>query len=350
MAANDISTAEDLKSFISQQRGIISRQDLKPFTRRTDAHGLVHLGIHLAGLGATGWLVYLSLGTWWLLVPAMFVHGVVLNHLFAPLHETIHGTPFRTRWLNELVMYVLGFMIVWMPIYFRYEHTAHHTNTQIKGKDAEFVLPSPATKWHYFLWVSGLTRWTINLGWLFLHSMGRMRPEERQNVPDNELPRIFFEARVMLALYAAIGVGAVIAQSWELLIYWLIPLTIGRPVQHAIRAADHAGCLEGPELTRHVRTVLTDPVTQFLGWNMNFHSMHHLAPSVPYHALPALHAAVGNRLYNSQRGYLAAQIDIIRHHLTGRLQDPARLPDDGRGSPDAGPAGAVTEATAVAAQ
>lgn len=347
MAANDISTAEDLQSFISQQRSIISRAELKPFTRRTDSHGLIYLAIHFAGLGATGWLVFLSLGNWWLLVPAMFVHGVVLNHLFAPLHEVIHGTPFRTRWLNELVMYVLGFMIVWMPIYFRYEHTAHHTNAQIKGKDAEFVMPSPATKWHYFLWVCGHTRWTINLGWLFLHSMGRMRPDERQNVPDNELPRIYFEARVMLALYAAIGVGAVVAQSWAPMIYWLIPLTIGRPVQHAIRAADHAGCLEGPNLKHHVRTVITDPVTQFLCWNMNFHSMHHLAPSAPFHALPALHEAVGDKLYNSKRGYCAAQLDIIRHHLTGRLQDPAQLPDDGRRPPEAV---AADVAPAVAAQ
>jgi fatty acid desaturase len=338
MAANDISTAEDLQSFISQQRSLISRTELKPFTRRTDSHGLIYLAIHFAGLGATGWLIYLSLGNWWLLVPAMFVHGVVLNQLFAPLHEVIHGTTFRTRWLNELVMYVLGFMIVWMPIYFRYEHTAHHTNAQIKGKDAEFVLPSAATKWQYFLWVCGHTRWTINLGWLFLHSMGRMRPEERQNVPDNELSRIYFEARLMLALYVAIGVGAVIAQSWAPMIYWLIPLTIGRPVQHAIRAADHAGCLEGSDMTRNVRTVITDPVTQFLCWNMNFHTVHHLVPSAPFHALPALHDLVGHKLYNSKRGYWAAQLDIIRHHLTGRLQDPALLPDDGRRPPQTAPA------------
>ena len=84
MAANDISTAEDLQSFISQQRSLISRTELKPFTRRTDSHGLIYLAIHFAGLGATGWLIYLSLGNWWLLVPAMFVHGVVLSRFELP--------------------------------------------------------------------------------------------------------------------------------------------------------------------------------------------------------------------------------------------------------------------------
>ena len=333
--ANDVSTAADLHSFLQQQRRIISRKDLKPFTKRTDSHGLIHLGIHLSMLGATGWLVYLSIGNWWYLVPAMFVHGIVLNQLFAPLHECIHGTPFRTRWLNETVMCVLGFMIVWMPIYFRYEHTAHHSNAQIKGKDAEFICPSPATWRNHFLWVCGHTRWVVNLGWLFLHSMGRMRPHERKNVPDNELPRIYMEARIMLALYVILIGGAIYLQSWALFFYWIIPLTLGRPVQHAFRMSDHVGCLEGPDITHHVRTTITHPLLQFLEWNMNFHAMHHLSPAVPFHALPALHNKVGHKMYNSNKGYIAAQFDIWRNHLTGMVQDPSKLPDDGRRpSPD----------------
>ena len=46
----------------------------------------------VAGLfAATGWLVHQALGTWWI-VPAVFLHGAILATLFAPLHETSHGT------------------------------------------------------------------------------------------------------------------------------------------------------------------------------------------------------------------------------------------------------------------
>ena len=45
---------------------------------------------------AVGW----SVGSAWYW-PAAFVYGVVLVFVFAPLHETIHRTAFRTPWINE---------------------------------------------------------------------------------------------------------------------------------------------------------------------------------------------------------------------------------------------------------
>ena len=34
------------------------------------------------------------------------------------------------------------------------------------------------------------------------------------------------------------------------------------------------------------RTVLMNPVSRFIYWNMNYHVEHHMFPMVPYHALP----------------------------------------------------------------
>ena len=39
-------------------------------------------------------------GTW--ILPAMFLHGVVIVHLFAPFHESTHGTAFRSRWRERM--------------------------------------------------------------------------------------------------------------------------------------------------------------------------------------------------------------------------------------------------------
>ena len=62
---------------------------------RSDRKGLRQLGWHLGALAASGILVWSARGSLWLL-PAMVGHGVLLVSLFAPLHESIHWTAFRT--------------------------------------------------------------------------------------------------------------------------------------------------------------------------------------------------------------------------------------------------------------
>jgi fatty acid desaturase len=73
---------------------------------RSDAHGLLQLGIHLALLIGTGTLVGLAAG-WWL-APAILLLGVVQAALFAPFHETVHHTAFATRRLNSVVGWLVG--------------------------------------------------------------------------------------------------------------------------------------------------------------------------------------------------------------------------------------------------
>jgi len=55
---------------------------------------------------------------------------------------------------------------------------------------------------------------------------------------------------------------------------------------------------------------------RFLCWNMNYHAEHHYAPSVPFHALPALHRRIGEHLPRA-RGYLGAHREILRQLLAG---------------------------------
>ena len=37
-------------------------------------------------------------------------------------------------------------------------------------------------------------------------------------------------------------------------------------------------------------------LSRVLYWNMNYHIEHHLYPSIPFHALPALNAAIRDQL------------------------------------------------------
>ena len=315
-----LTSPEANAKLLAAQREIITRGRLKPFTKRTDRHGLIYLGGHMSIIFGTGYLVYLATGTGWL-IPAMLLHGVMLGHLFAPMHECSHGTAFRTRWLNETVHWITGILIVWPPTYFRYDHTGHHTHAQEMDKDPQFVLPSPSSWMDYVYYVTATQLWIKNIGWILRHSMGRIRPFNRQFVPEDQLPKIFFEARVMLAIYVGLAVVSVGLETWAVAIYWAIPTVIGVPVARALRIADHTGCTEGKlDLRTYARTVKTDPLTRFLCWNMPYHCEHHLAPSVPFHALPALHAEVGHEMNPVDKGYWAVQWDVLRDHLERKFR------------------------------
>ena len=173
----------------------------------------------------------------------------------------------------------------------------------------------------YVYYVTATQLWIKNIGWILRHSMGRIRPFNRQFVPEDQLPKIFLEARVMLAIYVGLAVVSVALETWAVAIYWAIPTVIGVPVARALRVADHTGCTEGKlDLRTYARTVKTDPLTRFLCWNMPYHCEHHLAPSVPFHALPALHAEVGHEMNSVDKGYWAVQWDVLRDHLERKFR------------------------------
>jgi fatty acid desaturase len=46
----------------------------------------------------------------------------------------------------------------------------------------------------------------------------------------------------------------------------------------------------------NTRTVLMNPISRWIYWNMNYHVEHHMFPMVPYHALPRLHELIKHDL------------------------------------------------------
>jgi len=288
---------------------VLSRKQLKPFTGRTNSHGLINLAGHLSLLCATGWLVYLAFGSWWIL-PAMLAHGFVMAFLFAPVHECSHGTTFRSRWLNETVYWLVCLIYLVPPIFFRYAHAAHHTYTQIRGHDPD-MLPERMTVWSYVSFVLGVTFWKRNMQWFLFHPLGKINPAQRYFLPDSEIPRVVRESRIIVGLYAGIAVTAIAAGSWAPLVYWVIPRFIGEPFMRWFRIAEHAECMEGPDLRENTRTTRTSSWINSLFWNMPYHAEHHICPMVPFHALPRLHQVVRDKLFPVGEGYLKVHADVL---------------------------------------
>ncbi|MDN5785674.1 fatty acid desaturase family protein [Pseudorhodobacter sp.] len=295
--------------------GTLTRAELRDFMARSNAPAFRHLALWLLVLACTGTLVYLTLGSWWLL-PAMFVHGVVLVHHFSLQHECVHYTVFRTRKFNDYAGIVCGWIIGLPHQFFRYEHCDHHTFTQLSGEDPEQI-PLPKTIWGYLWYISAIPYWRTKLGEISRHAMGRLTEAEREFVPKVAETTLIREARVMVAVYAAVFLAMLVFQWWAPLWFWLIPLILGEPVMRFIRMTEHVGRPNVAQMMDNTRTNLVSAPMQFLCWNMNYHAEHHYASSVPFHALPRLHEKLKGHVYVEPGGYLGAHRDIIAQ-LVGR--------------------------------
>mgnify|MGYP003670967768 CR=1 FL=1 len=289
-----------MQDFVSKS-GQASRINVADLTARSDAAGLARLAGHLAVLALTATMIGWSRDSLFVL-PAMLLHGIVQVALFAGLHETVHRTAFKSRWLNDLVAAAIGLVHMLPARYFRRFHFAHHRHTQDPERDPELSAPKPTTRWRYWLYLSGLYYWRDRSRELIRHAIGR---EVAPFVPENERAVVVREARWHLAVYAGLFVLAALTQRPEPLLFWLFPAILGQPFLRAYLLAEHTGCPECPDMFRNTRTTLSNGLVRFLMWEMPYHTEHHAFPAVPFHRLPELHVRMADRLAVLAPGYLA---------------------------------------------
>ncbi len=285
----------------------ISRTEMREMRRLTTREGLFHLALHLAALVAAGSLVALA-PSLWLRIPAQALEGAILIFLFAPLHETIHRTVFRSRRANDIVAEIIGFLIVLPAVYFRYFHFCHHRYTQDPARDPELATPKPKTFGQWLWAASGLPVWKAHITGVVTHAMGKINEPYLTPKPARDVIR---EARIHLTLYALIVVASLALHSTVALEFWIVPAILGQPWLRLYLMAEHTGCALVPDMLANSRTTLTNGVVRFFAWNMPFHAEHHAFPAVPFHALPKLHRRLAPALKVVSPGYIAAQRSIL---------------------------------------
>ncbi|MDX1576309.1 MAG: fatty acid desaturase, partial [Kiloniellales bacterium] len=186
---------------VFETSGAIDKPALKALSERSDRRGLMRLAGHLAAILSTGIFLAVAWGSP-LLLPAMVLHGVALVFLFAPLHETIHGTAFRSRALNRAVAFFCGLVLFLPSAYFRAFHFAHHRHTQDEGADPELYRPKPETLGEYLLTLSGVVYWNEQLQLFGRLLAGRV---EEPFIPERRRKAVVLEARILVCLYALIA-------------------------------------------------------------------------------------------------------------------------------------------------
>ena len=206
-------------------------------------------------------------------------------------------------------------MLLLPPRWFHWFHLAHHRHTQDPLRDPELASPRPSTLAGYLWHVSGVPYWRDQLGVLLALGAGRV---SGGFVPAARCAGVVSEARLFLLVYVLAGAATWMAGSGVLLDYWLIPVVLGQPLLRLFLLAEHTGCPQVPDMLANTRTTLTTAPVRLLAWNMPFHTEHHLAPAVPFHALPRLHGLLEGRLVQVENGYLR-----FHRALLGRLREPS---------------------------
>ena len=284
-------------------RALLARRD-GPATRDT-----VILFGAMAAFGGAGIMLWPS---WWC-APFWLAYGVIYGSAMdSRWHECGHGTAFRTKWKNDVVYQIASFCMVRNPVEWRWSHARHHTDTIIVGRDPEILAMRPPAMRRIILNLFGIV--DVMQGWrrMAVNAAGHIDADIATFIPDREKPKLIATARVWCAIY--LGVLALCLATASPLPLMVIGLPRLYGAWHHVLTGilQHAGLAEN--VTDHrlnTRTILLNPISRFLYWNMNYHVEHHMFPTVPYHALPAFHERIKHDLPAPNTSMLQALAEVL---------------------------------------
>jgi fatty acid desaturase len=300
----------------------IPRARMQQLMKRSDEPAIrgTLLWLGLAVAAAAG-AVYLW-PSWWS-APLWLIYGVLYSSASETRrHETSHGTAFRTRRLQHVVLHVASFCRMRDPIVERWRHTRHHTDTLIVGRDLEIDVMRPARLFKLFINLFGLIDVPVQFSLIVEHAFGHLAADERQVVPSSEGPKVFRTARVWLVIYAATITSAVVLRSWIPVLLIGGPQFYGCFLERIYSFTQHAGL--GENVLDHrlnTRTILMGPINRFIYWDMNYHIEHHMFPMVPHHKLAELHEELKVDMPPPYPSLFAAYREIIPAVIR-QLKDP----------------------------
>jgi fatty acid desaturase len=290
-------------------------QRLRELMKKSDLRGAIQLASHLLAIVASGWLLWLTWGTWWG-VPVFAVHGLLINYLYAAQHEASHDTVFRPRWMNEWLGRFTGFVLLYPRDYDRWQHLTHHRNTQDPEKDPELLGRGLGRGLvGYLLGLVGVSLWYGLAKTMIIHVLGTAPANASEYyLTDKQKTAVIAEARWHLAGYALIAVLSFVFQTWAAVVLWVLP-TVAMVWAHQLQNyIEHTGLpLGGKDIWSNTRTVDTNGFMGWLAWQMIYHAAHHTYPGVPFHRLKDLNdeiVAVRGRPSPSD-GYLAFQAKAL---------------------------------------
>jgi fatty acid desaturase len=246
---------------------------------------------------------------------------------FAGQHEFLHRNAFKTKWINDLCLFLQGCFTFEVGAHERIMHKQHHTFTNHIDKDPELTsyytreqLESPGFRNVPF------SRLEYLLGFLDIFSTFKCRVGRLVNSALGiavdysgtgwSLKEWTYskESGIMSQLQtwacSQILVDAIIIYTFgrdqqglqNLAFWWWCPVLVGYPVVNYIRNLEHADC-EVSKVNnnlRNTRTCRSNILIRTILWDTNFHAEHHCYPMVPFFNLHKINALTHDHIIHNE--------------------------------------------------
>jgi beta-carotene hydroxylase len=213
--------------------------------------------------------------------------GLILNTLIlyadqTPLHEACHGNiagrDSKWLWLNHLVGFVCGGLLLHEYKAFRYMHLAHHRDTNDPELDPDH-------------WVAVKNPWLIPLRCLTIvfwyHQYFWKHIAFHAHIPG--MRPLTIHIVISYALFYGIAIGLAVMGYWrEVLMLWIFPHILASALIIYFFAYLTHKPHEIHERYRDtnvfwVRGKIIEPIVNWLYMFQNFHLVHHLFPRIPFY-------------------------------------------------------------------
>lgn len=312
----------------------VPRGTMRQLLERRDGPAIRDTILWFVLIFSAAYLTYILWGSWWAVLPYLAYAMLYASTSDSRWHEAGHGTAFKTDWMNNALYEIASFMVLRESVIWRWSHNRHHSDTIIVGRDPEIAVPRPPDVKAIVMSFFGLRVYVSHFRAIAMHCLGRVSAAEKTFVPASEFTRIYRNARIYVAIHAAVVALSIYTRSILPLLFVGLSNLFGTWLLVVYGLTQHSGLAENVLDHRlNCRTVYMDPVNRFLYWNMNYHVEHHMFPLVPYHALPRLHEAVKSDcpppysgIFNAWREIISTisrQIKDPAYHVKRRLPEPA---------------------------
>lgn len=314
--------------------------------KKSDAKGFKRLIVNLSIMAATNHCIHLlqifpfndesfSAHKIAMFIPLYAFYGFQFQcFAFAGQHELLHRNAFKTKWINDVLLFLVGCVCCEFGKHERVMHKQHHTFTNHIDKDPELTswysrdfLANPGfrnipkDRWTYFkqfwdIWSTfkcrffrlfnsarGIAVDYSGTGW----SMKDFAYTKESGIMDD------LQQTARLQLLVWVAVFAIFGQTQEgiaaLLFWWIVPVLVGYPCVNYFRNLEHADC-EVSMINnglRNTRTCESNLLIRVLLWDTNYHAEHHCYPMVPFFNLHKLHQLLKGHVIHGEHHHFTVQ-------------------------------------------
>jgi ring-1,2-phenylacetyl-CoA epoxidase subunit PaaE len=270
------------------------------------------LDLHTLLLLLVQWLLFVGNFVVYATSPGpLWIHmaiSVVAIHLaFTIWHESAHGTVSNRKWLNNAVG-IAGMLPYTTPYFLqRFVHLEHHKYLNDPEHDPNQIYADGPL-------------WQLPVRYLRTIGYARRMLSDDPRTPTMRLSDAFFLALVASVYVLAFFQGFLV----DLVLLWLVPVVIGKVILDLyVNYLPHVGLPQDRFLgTRIIDTAWLTPLV--LGHN--YHAVHHLWPTIPWHGYLAR--------YREKGDYLRENGVPIETRLFGRRLHPTRPQESATDQPE----------------